>query len=104
MLLLVKAITFLFSPALFMESRFQPEGTPFRVMRIWKHQWKPPDLQAMEAGTSDSAGMGDAFAERTQHMSQAHAHFLAHWLRLVDLEEGDSTAKRSEIWALPGET
>ena len=87
-----------------MESRSLSEGMPFRVMHIRKHQRKSTDLQALEAGTSDSAGMGDAFAECTQHMSQAYAQFLAHWLRLVDLEEGDLTAKRSEIWTLPGET
>ena len=56
----------------------------------------------MEGGNSNSAGMGDVFAKHTEHMSPAHAKFLAHWLRLVDLEEGDLTARRAEIWALPG--
>lgn len=58
--------------------------------------------QSVEGGNSDSAGMGDAFHEHTQHMTPAHAQFLAHWLHLVDLEEGDLTAKRAEIWAMPG--
>ena len=35
-------------------------------------------------------------------MAPSHTAFLAHWLRLVDLEEGDLAAKRAEIWALPG--
>ena len=60
-------------------------------------------MQAVEGGSSDSAGMGDAFEQHTRHMMPAHAEFLAHWLRLVDLEEGDLTARRAEIWALPGE-
>ena len=59
-------------------------------------------LQAVEGGSVESAGMGPAFTELTGHLSAAHAQFLAHWLRLVDLEEGDSSAKRSEIWAMPG--
>ena len=59
-------------------------------------------VQAVEGGNSDSAGMGDAFDQHTQHMSPAHAQFLAHWLHLVDLEEGDLSARRAEIWALPG--
>ncbi len=60
-------------------------------------------LQAVEGGNSDSAGMGDAFEQQTQHMSPTHARFLAHWLHLVDLEEGDLSARRAEIWALPGD-
>ena len=59
-------------------------------------------LQATEDGTSESAGMGDAFEDRTQCMTPERSAFLAHWLRLVDLEEGDQSARRAEIWALPG--
>ena len=46
--------------------------------------------------------MGDAFEDRTQCMTPERSAFLAHWLRLVDLEEGDQSARRAEIWALPG--
>ena len=46
--------------------------------------------------------MGDAFEDRTQCMTPERLAFLAHWLRLVDLEEGDQSARRAEIWALPG--
>lgn len=59
-------------------------------------------LQAVEGGNAESAGMGPTFVELTGHMSASHAAFLAQWLRLVDLEEGDVSAKRSEIWAMPG--
>ena len=59
-------------------------------------------MQAVECGDSNSAGMGDAFEQHTHLMQPAHAQFLAHWLQLVDLEEGDLSAKRAEIWALPG--
>ena len=46
--------------------------------------------------------MGEAFEERTQCMTPERSAFLAHWLHLVDLEEGDQSARRAEIWALPG--
>jgi hypothetical protein len=58
--------------------------------------------QALEKGTAETAGMGEHFAAQTGHLSAAHADFLAHWLRLVDLEEGDLSRRRSEFWALPG--
>ncbi len=60
--------------------------------------------QALDGGCAESAGMGPTFNELTGHLSAAHAQFLAHWLRLVDLEEGDTSAKRSEIWAMAGVT
>ncbi|BDA50404.1 DNA replication ATP-dependent helicase/nuclease DNA2 [Coccomyxa sp. Obi] len=60
-------------------------------------------LGALEGGCAESAGMGPTFSELTGHLSAVHAQFLAHWLHLVDLEEGDTSAKRSEIWAMPGE-
>ncbi|CAL8464813.1 g4348 [Coccomyxa elongata] len=59
--------------------------------------------KALDGGCAESAGMGPTFAELTGHLSAAHAQFLAQWLRLVDLEEGDTSAKRSEIWAMAGE-
>ena len=46
--------------------------------------------------------MGEAFEERTLCMTPKRTAFLAHWLHLVDLEEGDQTARRAEIWALSG--
>lgn len=59
-------------------------------------------MQAVEQGTAESAGMGEAFEGQIGPLSPAHAAFLAHWLHLLDLEEGDLSARRSEIWAMPG--
>lgn len=57
----------------------------------------------MEAGDAASAGMGAAFEDLAGHLSGEHAEFLARWLRLVDLEEGCPSARRSEILAMPGQ-
>lgn len=46
--------------------------------------------------------MGDAFARETGHLSAQHGAFLAHWHRLLDLEEGGLLEKRSQIWRLHG--
>ncbi len=46
--------------------------------------------------------MGAAFEEHTAHLAPAHAAFLRHWLHLLDVEEGGLTARRAEIWAMPG--
>ena len=46
--------------------------------------------------------MGDAFARETGHLSAQHGAFLAHWHRLLDLEEAGLLQKRSEIWSLHG--
>ncbi|KAK9824153.1 hypothetical protein WJX72_008129 [[Myrmecia] bisecta] len=59
--------------------------------------------KAVEAGTLDSAGMGVAFEEVIGHMTPGHAHFLATWLRLLELEEAGSATRRAEIWAMSGE-
>ncbi len=73
-----------------------------QALKGTRHARSCPNVQAVEGGNSNSAGMGDAFEQHTHLMKPAHAEFLAHWLRLVDLEEGDLSAKRAEIWALPG--
>ena len=46
--------------------------------------------------------MGAAFEQHTGHMAPSHAAFLRHWLQLINLEEGGSIARRSEIWVLSG--
>ena len=59
-------------------------------------------MQANEEGSSESAGMGDAFDATAGHLTGPQAAWMAHWLRLVELEEAGLPDKRSEIWALPG--
>lgn len=46
--------------------------------------------------------MGDAFGRETGHLSAQHGAFLAHWHRLLDLEEGGLLERRSQIWRLHG--
>ena len=46
--------------------------------------------------------MGAAFAREAGHLSAAAAAFLAHWHRLLDLEEAALPERRSEIWRLHG--
>ncbi len=46
--------------------------------------------------------MGDAFDATAGHLTGQQAAWMAHWLRLVELEEAGLPDKRSEIWALPG--
>lgn len=60
-------------------------------------------LQALEEGSSESAGMGEAFKATAGHLTDSHASFMRHWLRLVELEEGCLPDRRSEIWALSGQ-
>jgi hypothetical protein len=36
------------------------------------------------------------------HIGAEHAAFVAHWMGLVDWEEGGARARRSGIWALTG--
>lgn len=59
-------------------------------------------LQAVEGGTEATAGMGPAFAEHTQHLDAAAAAWLAHWYRLVDMEEAGLLAKKAELWTVAG--
>lgn len=47
--------------------------------------------------------MGAAFLGHTQHLSPSHCAFMAHWLRLLDLEDAASRRRRAEVWALPGQ-
>jgi len=47
-------------------------------------------------------GMPELYQRLTGHVAPAHAAFGAHWLALVDAEEGGSRSRRPEIWALPG--
>ena len=58
--------------------------------------------QALEGGEADSAGMGPAFDLHAGHLGGAEGAFLARWLALVDLEEGDVAARRALIWRLTG--
>ena len=46
--------------------------------------------------------MGPAFDREAGHLSGHHGAFLAHWLRLLALEETGLLEKRSEIWCLHG--
>ena len=46
--------------------------------------------------------MGPAFDREAGHLSGHHAAFVAHWLRLLALEEGGLAERRSEIWRLHG--
>ena len=56
----------------------------------------------LEGGTAESAGMGGAFAREAGHLSARHGAFLAHWHRLLDLEEAGLLDKRAEVWRLHG--
>lgn len=60
--------------------------------------------QAVEGGTEATAGMGPAFAEHTQHLDAPAAAWLAHWHRLVELEEAGLLAKKAELWTVAGTT
>ena len=60
------------------------------------------DAQALEGGTSDSAGMGPAFELQAGHLGPGDAAFFRHWHRLLELEEGGSSARRADIWRLSG--
>lgn len=57
----------------------------------------------MDNGSSVTWGAPATFHSLTAHLTPSHCTFLAHWLRLVDLEEANSRAKRPEVWALSGE-
>ena len=46
--------------------------------------------------------MGPAFDREAGHLSAHHAAFIAHWLRLLALEETGLSERRSEIWCLHG--
>lgn len=46
--------------------------------------------------------MGPAFAEHTQHMDASVAAWLAHWYRLVELEESGLLDKKAELWTVKG--
>ena len=46
--------------------------------------------------------MGPAFDREAGHLSAHHAAFVAHWLRLLALEESGLAERRSEIWRLHG--
>ncbi len=46
--------------------------------------------------------MGPAFDREAGHLSAHHAAFVAHWLRLLALEEAGLAERRSEIWRLHG--
>lgn len=59
--------------------------------------------QALEGGDAASAGMGPTFDREAGHLSGHHGAFVAHWLRLLALEETGLAEKRSEIWRLHGE-
>ena len=59
-------------------------------------------MQAVEGGTAESSGLGNQFLALTSHLSDPHTAFLAHWIRLLDLEEAAGRAARPEIWALRG--
>ena len=63
---------------------------------------RPAGSQVLEGGTAESAGMGGAFAREAGHLSARHGAFLAHWHRLLDLEEAGLLDKRAEVWRLHG--
>ena len=56
----------------------------------------------LRAATPSRRAWGRSLTRARGHLSGAHGAFLARWLRLVDLEEGDPSARRAEIWAMPG--
>lgn len=69
------------------------------IVSISPRAWS---LQALEGGNEATAGMGRDFAEHTQHLDAAAAAWLAHWHRLVELEEAGLLAKKAELWTVAG--
>ncbi len=58
--------------------------------------------KALEGGSSATAGMGGVFEERVGHLDGASAAWLAHWYRLVAVEEGGLLETKSELWTMNG--
>ena len=56
--------------------------------------------RALENGTAQSSGAATLFDSRAGHLTQTQMDFINHWIQLIDLEQGDMTRLRKEIWCM----
>lgn len=60
--------------------------------------------KGIEGGTEKSSGLGHLFDSLVGHMTQEHCDFFTKWIRLVTLEEGDSSKMVKQIWNVDSKT
>ena len=54
--------------------------------------------RALEGGNGGTSELGDLFDRATEHMTKQHEDVLRHWIKLVDIESGESLHKRATPW------
>ncbi|CAN0842535.1 DNA replication ATP-dependent helicase/nuclease JHS1, partial [Linum grandiflorum] len=56
----------------------------------------------VHGGTVEDSGLGELYEANVRHLTTAHAKFLRHWDRLIDLEAKETQTAKSEIWHTHG--